>query len=103
MYRFAQFVTVVSRSRRYADMVLMFKLSDRKDDLINGLATWREWRYREVPLYAAAAPPKRICKPKTKAYTGSHPGINLLFNGTTRSSMPVGLVVHAVIACRNIR
>ena len=53
-YRFAQFTTTVSHSRRYADMVRVFELSDRTEaeDRANGFASWREWKYREIPLYA---------------------------------------------------
>ena len=103
-YRFAQFVTTVSHSRRYADMVRVYELSDRKDaeNHINGFASWREWRYRETPLYAARSPPKQVIEPKTKAYKGTHPGFNHLFN-KTNTCMPVGLVVHVLAACRNIR
>lgn len=103
-YRFAQFVTTVSHSRRYADMVRVFQLSDRKDaeDRANRFATWREWKYREIPLYAAKAPPKELMEPKKKAYKGTHPGTNCLFNKAS-VSMPVGLVIHVLVACRNIR
>lgn len=103
-YRFAQFVTTVSHSRRYADMVRVFQLSDRKDaeDRANKFATWREWKYREIPLYAAKAPPKELMEPKKKAYKGTHPGTNCLFNKGS-ASMPVGLVIHVLVACRNIR
>ena len=43
-YRFAQFVTTVSHSRRYADMVRVFQLTDRKEaeNRANGFANWRE-------------------------------------------------------------
>lgn len=103
-YRFAQFVTTVSHSRRYADMVRVFDLSDRKEaeDRANGFASWREWKYREIPLYAAQAPPKQLMEPKKKIYKGTHPGANYLFNKTS-VSMPVGLVIHVLAACRNIR
>ena len=103
-YRFAQFVTTVSHSRRYADMVRVFGLPDRKEaeNCANGFASWREWKYREVPLYAAAAPPSQLMEPKTTKYKGTHPGKNHLFN-KMNVSMPVGLVVHVLGACRNIR
>ena len=92
-YRFAQFVTTISHSRRYADMVRVFELSDRKEaeDRVNGFASWREWKYRECPLYAAKAPPKQLLKPRKKIYKGSHPGINDFFSKTD-ISMPVGSV-----------
>ena len=50
-YRFAQFVTTVSHSSRYANMVRVFELSDRKEpeNRVNELASWREWQYREKP------------------------------------------------------
>ena len=100
-YRFAQFVTTVSHSRHYADMVRVFELSDRSgaQDRANGLASWREWKYRDKPLYAAQAPPKQ---PQTKACNGAHPGTNHLFNKMD-VSMPVGLVIHVLAACRHIR
>lgn len=104
-YRFAQFVTTVSHSRRYANMVRVFKLSDRKEaeDRANGFASWREWKYREVPLYAAQAPPKQLMEPKMKTYKGTHPGTNYLFNKTSGGVMPTGSVIHVLAACRNIR
>ncbi len=103
-YRFAQFVTTVSHSRRYADMVRVFELSDRKEaeNRANGFASWREWKYREIPLYAAAAPPSQLMEPKTAKYKGTHPSKNHLFNKTS-VSLPVGLLVHVLAACRNIR
>lgn len=103
-YRFAQFVTTVSHSRRYADMVRVFVLSDRKEaeDRANGFASWREWKYRQIPLYAAQAPPKQLLEPRKKTYMGSHPGNNYLFN-KTNDSMPVGSVIHVLAACRNLR
>ena len=103
-YRFAQFVTTISHSRRYASMVHVFQLSDRKEveGRANGLASWREWRYREIPLYAASPPPKQLTAPKPKAYKGTHPGNNHLLSRTS-VSIPVGLVVHVLAACRNIR
>ena len=103
-YRFAQFVTTVSHSRRYANMVRVFKLSDRKEaeHRANGFASWREWQYRETPLYRAQAPPKQLTVPEKIPYKGIHPGINSLFN-KTNFFMPVGSVVHVLAACRNIR
>lgn len=100
-YRFAQFVTTVSHSRRYADMVRIFELSDRKEaeNRANALASWREWKYRELPLYSS---PTRLMEPRMKAYSGTHPGTNRLFNKMS-VSMPVGPVVHVLVACRNIR
>ena len=103
-YRFAQFVTTVSHSKRYADMVRVFELSDRKEaeDRANGFASWREWKYREIPLYAAQAPPKQLMEPEKKTYKGIHPGTNNLFNKKS-VSMPIGSVIHFLAACRNIR
>lgn len=104
-YRFAQFVTTVSHSRRYADMVRVFKLSDRKEaeDRANGFASWREWKYREIPLYAAQPPPKQLMEPKKKTYKGIHPGTNYLFNRTSGGVLPIGSVIHVLAVCRNIR
>ncbi len=81
-YRFAQFVTTISHLMRYADMVRVFELSDRKDakNRANGFVSWREWKYREIPLYAAQAPPKRLVEPEKEEYKGIHPGANDLFN-----------------------
>lgn len=103
-YRFAQFVTTVSHSRRYGDMVRVFELSDRKEaeNRANGFASWREWKYREITLYAARDPPKQLMEPKKQTYKGQHPGTNYLFN-KSNISVPVGLVIHVLAACRNIR
>ena len=103
-YRFAQFVTTVSHSRRYADMVRVYELSDRKEaeNHANGFASWQEWRYRGTSLYAARPPPKQLIEPKTRSYKGTHPGFNDLFS-QTNFCMPVGLVVHVLAACRKIR
>ena len=103
-YRFAQFVTTVSHSRRYADMVRVYELSDRKDaeNHANGFASWQEWRYRKISLYAARPPPKQLIEPKTRPYKGTHPGFNDLFS-KTNICMPVGFIVHVLAACRNIR
>ena len=98
-FRLAQFVTTVSHSKRYADMVRVFRVSDRKEaeNRAHGFASWREWKYREIPLYAAL-----FTEPKKNACTVAHPGANELFN-KTNASMPVGLVVHVLASCRNIR
>ena len=103
-YRFAQFVTTVSHLRHYANMVRVFELSDRSgaQDRANGFASWREWKYRDKPFYAAQAPPKQLLEPQKKAYNGAHPGANHLFNRMD-VSMPVGLVVQVLAACRHIR
>lgn len=103
-YRFAQFVTTVSHSRHYADMVRVLKLSDRKEaeHRANGFARWWEWKYREIPMFAAQPPPKQLREPKKKTYNGTHPGANFSFN-KTNISMPVGFVIHVLAACRNIR
>lgn len=103
-YRFAQFVTTVSHSRRYADMVRIFELSDHEEaeDRANGFASWREWKYREIPLYAAQAPPRQLIEPEKITYKGTHPGTNYLFNKTS-ISMPIGFVIHVLVACRNLR
>ena len=103
-YRFAQFVTTVSHSKRYADMVRVCELSDCKDaeNHANGFASWQEWRYRGVPLYAARPSPKQLIEPKTRPYEGTHPGFNDLFK-KTNVCMPVGFVVHVLAACRKIR
>ena len=103
-YRFAQFVTTVSHSRHYADMVRLFELSDPKEaeNRAHGFASWQEWKYREIPLYAAQAPPTQLMEHKEKTYNCKHPGTNYLFN-RTNVAMPIGLVVQVLAACQNIR
>lgn len=98
-YRFAQFVTSVSHSSRYANMVRVFELSDRKEseNRLDLLASWREWQYRDRPLYRAQAPPT-----VPNRYKGNHPVMNCFFN-RTNLSLPIGSVVHVLAACRNIR
>lgn len=106
-YRFAQFVTTVSHSRRYAGMVRSFCLWDshQDDNRIDELAGWMEWKYRSVPLYAARPPQaQQRGQARKMSKTATHPRCNqFLRKSTCNLGIPVGAIVHVLAACRNIR
>ena len=102
-YRFAQFVTTVSHSKRFANMVKIFDVpgpdnawSDRMD-----LASWREWKYRDEPLYAAQ-PPKLYPENLDDCYR-SHPTRCSFLRVEDDYVVPTGAVIHVLMACQNIR
>ena len=99
-YRFAQFVTTVSHSKRYADMVKILDISELYNTWTE-FATWKEWKYRDQPLYAAR-PPLPLLANRNCCYL-SHPtrGPSTMYEDV--SVLPTGAVVHVLLACQNIR
>ena len=102
-YRFAQFVTTVSHSKRYADMVKILEIpgpdnpwSDKSD-----WASWREWKYRDQPLYAARSP--SLFGAKCNRWYRSHPIRCPFMRFENSNVLPIGAVVHVLTACQNIR
>lgn len=102
-YRFAQFVTTVSHSKRYADMVKILEIpgpnnlwSDKGD-----LASWREWKYRNQPLYAAQPPLPSSAN--RGYYYPLHPTRCQFIRFEDSDVLPTGAVVHVLMACQNIR
>ena len=97
-YRFAQFVTTISHSRNYADMVRKFDLPKYlEDDCDTGrTARWIEWKFRAVDLYAAKHSPHKTPQLDT------HPARNP-FLGRGYGTVPIGAIVHVLAACRNLR
>ena len=102
-YRFAQFVTTVSHSKRYADKVKILDIPgpDNHWSKTNNRATWREWKYRDLPLYAAHVP-SRILAKKHQCYP-LHPVQGLFMTTHNDNVLPIGTVVHVLMACQNIR
>lgn len=102
-YRFAQFVTTVSHSKRYADMVKILDIPGPGNpwNKESHRATWREWKYRAQPLYAAQFPSQSSAK-QHHCY-GSHPTRCLFTTSKNDSVLPIGAVVHVLVACQNIR
>lgn len=106
-YRFAQFVTTVSHSSHLASMVRSFSLWDshEEENRRDELASWMEWKYRSVPLFAAR-PPEAQSQGQTKkmSKTATHPRWNkFLTKYTGEMGIPVGAIVHVLSACRNLR
>lgn len=103
-YRLAQFVTTVSHSRHYADMVRKFRLLDHHliQDPSDDLASWMEWKYRSVPLYAARPSPEQPAKlDKTRVI---HPRSNqFLSKSECNKGIPIGHIVHVLAGCSNLR
>lgn len=106
-YRFAQFVTTISHSTRYAGMVRSFCLWDSHEDdnRMDELAGWMEWKYRSVPLYAARPPQAQLLgQARRIGKTATHPRCNLfLRKSSCNMGIPVGAIVHVLTACRNLR
>ena len=100
-YRFAQFMTTVSHSRRYADMVKILAIPGLTSAW-SDLATWREWKYRNQGLFAAG-PPLTRWSPNRGYSCRSHPTPCLAMGGKPVCALPTGAVVHVLTACQNIR
>ena len=96
-YRFAQFVTTVSHSSTYANMVRVFELPAYLKDEIGAdkYARWIEWKYRTVDLYAA----KRV---PYKPGWSIHPTCNPFLNREI-GTVPIGALLHVLTACVNLR
>ncbi|MCJ1312867.1 hypothetical protein MMC25_006543 [Agyrium rufum] len=119
-YRFAQFVTQVTHSPHYAKMVRELDLSHfGRDGEGVPMAGWREYKYRNELLYALNTPKRPLSpplsptrerqaspeveQPKTVT-TASHPEPNpYLKQWATTRDVPVGAVVHILVACIHIR
>ncbi|KAI9880315.1 MAG: hypothetical protein M1830_004194 [Pleopsidium flavum] len=116
-YRFAQFVTTVSHSQSYAEMVRVLDLStfEQGDDKEVALAGWREWKYRTEPLYSIQ---KEMSSPGSKIRQGQGRQLNeqeLKFNPThpkpnpflkqwsTCRDIPMGALIHVLKACQRIK
>ena len=116
-YRFAQFVTTIIHSQRYAEMVRMVDLSKfGQDDLKDlPLAGWREWKYRTEPLYSIQ---REIQSPGCKIQPGqsrqldeqesqsnpTHPKPNpFLKQWSTCRDVPTGALLHVLKACKRIK
>jgi len=116
-YRFAQFVTTITHSQRYAEMVRVVDLSKfGQEDLKDlPLAGWREWKYRTEPLYSIQ---RDIQSPGYKIQPGqgrqldeqeiqsnpTHPKPNpFLKQWSTCRDVPMGAIIHVLQACKRIR
>ena len=100
-YRFAQFMTTVSHSRRYADMVKILAIPGLTSAW-SDLATWREWKYRNQGLFAAGPPLDRWSLHRGYSFR-SHPTPCLAMGGKPVGALPTGAVVHVLTACQYIR
>lgn len=98
-YRLAQFVTTVSHTRHYADMVRTLSLDDRKwrKDSKNQLAGWREWKYRSLSFFAALSPSQHAT-----TSSGIHPRHNRMLPDAC-GDVPFGALFHLCAVCKNIR
>lgn len=104
-YRFARFVSTVSHSRRYADMVWSFKLLKRLDEetCTGCLARWIEWKYKDTTLYAARTSLlQQFRKLGAQAGWDTHPERNQLLK-MWYGTVAVGSIVQILVACRNLR
>lgn len=116
-YRFAQFVTTITHSQRYAEMVRVVDLSKfGKEDLKDlPLAGWREWKYRTEPLYSIQ---REIQSPGSKIQPGqgrqlddqetqsnpTHAKPNpFLKQWSTCRDVPTGALIHVLKACKRIK
>ncbi|KAL6720685.1 hypothetical protein ACLMJK_002610 [Lecanora helva] len=97
-YRFAQFVTTVSHSRRYADLVRDFKLSEfcRHESAKYNLARWIEWKYKKHPVYRTSEPSEMDWKTCWMLH-------RTRCKGLPDKNIPVGLIIQVLAACRNLR
>ena len=100
-YRFAQFTTTISHSKRYADMVKILTIPGLTSAW-SDLATWREWKYRNQGLFVAE-PPLNCWSPNRGYSCRTHPTPCLAFGFEPVCALPTGAVVHVLTACQNIR
>jgi len=116
-YRFAQFVTTISQSKRLANMVRVLDLSELNETDVRGIpmAGWREWKMRTEVLYTLtdkapepswrrdnSPPPYSVLDPAK--HTSSHPRPHrFLKQWATCRDVPVGAILHTLTACKGIR
>ena len=116
-YRFAQFVTTVVHSRRFAEMVRNFSLADfgQSGGENVPVAGWREWKYRTEPLYSIPRPgdlnteptntmnERRLTHVNLDSYR-SHPRSSPFLKQYSMSQdVPVGAIIHVLKACPRIK
>ena len=93
-YRVAQFSTTIATCKSYTNMVRELEISD---DITapcqSGRATWLEWKYRTVPLYAPAP---------TNEDSSRHPLANRFLSERQRN-LPLGIIIHVLAACPQLR
>ena len=104
-YRFAQFVTKVSHSRRFADMVrrlIVWDEIEEENNLCN-FARWIEWTYRNQPVYATGdPPPAKLYETYRGLCWDKHPTRSKFLRGDY-AFVPIGLIIQALSSCRNLR
>ena len=104
-YRFAQFVTTVSHSRRFANMVRRLTVLDEieEESDVYKLARWIEWTYRNEPVYATGdPPPENLYDSNREICWDKHP-TRSRFLGGDFGTAPIGLIIQALSSCRNLR
>ena len=93
-FRLAQFACTVSSSVRHSNMVRAFLLpASLTVDTKQGLAGWREFKYRKQPVYGPV-PSEDADK--------SHPKRARILT-KYRPDVPYGLVLQVLISCEHIR
>lgn len=121
-YRFAQFVTIVSKNSALARMVRVLDLSKlggcAEEDV--PLAGWREWKYRDSPLHTIrrddqvkktaktmhSPSPARLKELNTAVATSSslHPLPSPFLQQYSLSrDVPIGALIHLLTACQFLR
>ena len=105
LYRFAQFVSTISCSKDYAAMVHRFSLldTDSSRNEMWHLAGWMEWKYRDIPAFAARAP-EAVAAASERSYHTKHPLTNLALEKDEANRFPpMGALLHVLTACKNLR
>ena len=94
-YRLAQFAHNISHTIRYSSLVRNLVLpSSFVDEEQDGLAGWREFKYRAEPLYAPRVREQR--------FSYHHPPSSERLDHRP-SGLPLGIVLHILTACTNLR
>ncbi|BFZ62050.1 hypothetical protein YB2330_003129 [Saitoella coloradoensis] len=96
-YRFAQFVTSITRSTALGFWVRELDLSSLAKIAVDAnIATWREWKFRNNTLYAA--PAKLVVEQDGKVHSRRTANQHLQKYSDVRD-VPIGSILHLLHAC----
>lgn len=104
-YRYAQFVTTISHNPRLAELVRELQLSHFAKMPLDGLAGWREWKYRTESLYSIYPGNEAQATPSSDQIVLNHPLAHplLLKYSPGVHDVSLGSLLHIVKSCPHLR
>jgi hypothetical protein len=104
-YRYAQFVSTISHNQRLASLVRELHLSPFTNMPKNGLAGWREWKYRTEALYTLYPNNDTPDNNNSDQIYVNHPLAHplLLKYSPGVHDVPLGSLLHIVKSCPHLR